>query len=266
MKSQRQIEANQRNAKRSTGPRTPGGKYRTRMNAGKHGLRAHEVLLPDEDPAEREEFRNDALRDLKPVGFLEKQVVERCSWSLRRCERIEPGLLGGGRHVMDMISSKKPEEFVEMLRYNQDLESLNDDQIFGRLLILLAEDYRRKILDRYNIAIVRDNDLADLYEKAILSDVNVRRADIVLDKERLDVFFKLVESEQQRNPLTYDIALAFRKDLSEQEALAKLARYETTQRRAFHRALQELHRLQDRRQKTPTSRSDVIDVESGGGE
>ncbi len=90
--------------------------------------------------------------------------------------------------------------------------------------------------------------------------------DSPLDQSLADLHLELSESEQQRNPLTYDIALAFRKDLSQQEALAKLARYETTHRRAFHRALQELHRLQDRRQKTPTSQSDVIDVESGGGE
>jgi hypothetical protein len=34
-----QIEANQRNAKRSTGPRTEAGKARSRLNALKHGKR-----------------------------------------------------------------------------------------------------------------------------------------------------------------------------------------------------------------------------------
>ena len=268
MATPKKNETKRRNAGSSTGPRTRGGKDRARMNARNHGLRCHEVLLPGEDPDEFEAFREDLSRDLGPVGMLESeladQVVSSCWW-LRRCERIGAGLLGGGSHVMDMIASKKPEEFVEMLRYNQDLENLNDVQIFGRFLILLAEDYRRKILDRHNIAIVRDNDLADLYKKAILSDVNVRGADTILDKEILDVFLKVVAIEQQRNPLTYDVALAFQKDLLEQEGLAKLARYETTHRRAFHRGLQELHRLQDRRRKTPTSRPDVIDVDPSGG-
>ena len=38
MTSIRKIESNKRNASRSTGPRTPGGKLRSRDNARRHGL------------------------------------------------------------------------------------------------------------------------------------------------------------------------------------------------------------------------------------
>ncbi len=38
MASQRQIEANRRNAQKSTGPKTQAGKARSRLNARKHGL------------------------------------------------------------------------------------------------------------------------------------------------------------------------------------------------------------------------------------
>jgi hypothetical protein len=38
MISTRKLEANRRNASRSTGPRTPGGKLRSRHNARRHGL------------------------------------------------------------------------------------------------------------------------------------------------------------------------------------------------------------------------------------
>src|SRR5271156_1347395 len=41
-----QIEANQKNALHSTGPTTPEGKQRSRLNALKHGLRAKEVIIP----------------------------------------------------------------------------------------------------------------------------------------------------------------------------------------------------------------------------
>lgn len=54
MTSQRKIEANRRNAKRSTGPRTALGKARSRANALKHGL-ASAVLRPV-DKAEDKEF------------------------------------------------------------------------------------------------------------------------------------------------------------------------------------------------------------------
>ncbi len=38
MASQRQIDANRRNAQRSTGPKTQAGRERSRLNALKHGL------------------------------------------------------------------------------------------------------------------------------------------------------------------------------------------------------------------------------------
>jgi hypothetical protein len=43
-----QIEANQRNAQKSTGPRTEEGKNRSRLNALDHGCRANLMVLPTE--------------------------------------------------------------------------------------------------------------------------------------------------------------------------------------------------------------------------
>jgi hypothetical protein len=51
MATQRQIEANRKNAKRSTGPKTTDGKAKVKYNALKHGLLADAALLPDEDEA-----------------------------------------------------------------------------------------------------------------------------------------------------------------------------------------------------------------------
>src|SRR5882762_5349783 len=46
--SERKLEANRENAKRSTGPRTVEGKARSRFNALKHGLLAKQIMFsPD---------------------------------------------------------------------------------------------------------------------------------------------------------------------------------------------------------------------------
>jgi hypothetical protein len=47
MATQRQIEANRRNAQKSTGPKTQAGRDRSRLNALKHGLSR---MLPASDP------------------------------------------------------------------------------------------------------------------------------------------------------------------------------------------------------------------------
>ena len=51
------LEANRRNAQKSTGPRTQAGKDRSKMNAVTHGCRAETLVLPEEDPQELEDRR-----------------------------------------------------------------------------------------------------------------------------------------------------------------------------------------------------------------
>jgi hypothetical protein len=50
--SQKRVDANRRNAMKSTGPRTSAGKSRSRFNGLTHGLTAKVPVLPGEDPAE----------------------------------------------------------------------------------------------------------------------------------------------------------------------------------------------------------------------
>ena len=100
MATDRQISANQRNAKRSSGPKTAEGKAAVRRNALKHGLLAGEVLLPNEDAAALAELSERVREDLDPQGALESLLVDRIIqglWRLRRLGRVEAGVFAFAR-------------------------------------------------------------------------------------------------------------------------------------------------------------------------
>jgi len=94
MATEKQIAANRRNAKRSTGPRTPKGKAMASKNALKHGLLSREVLLDSEDPEELQDLQRCLRVDLQPLGALENLLVDQIAvsfWRLRRALAVEAG-------------------------------------------------------------------------------------------------------------------------------------------------------------------------------
>ena len=82
-----QIEANRRNAAKSTGPKTPEGKENSRRDALKHGLTGQGVVLPNEDAAEVER-RFAAFEDeLQPSGETGRTLVRRIATLAIRMDR-----------------------------------------------------------------------------------------------------------------------------------------------------------------------------------
>lgn len=88
MTSPSKANANRRNAKRSTGPRSAAGKARSSSNALNHGVLSRHLLLPDEDPAEWAALLGRLLDELSPVGTLEQTLVERIAVALWRQRRV----------------------------------------------------------------------------------------------------------------------------------------------------------------------------------
>src|SRR5438045_9270655 len=96
MATLKQIEANRRNALKSTGPSTPEGKAAVRLNALRHGLRAHTVVLPGENPEQFNQLCEDLEAEWQPQTRTEQLYVEQMAvsqWKLRRMEIGEISLL-----------------------------------------------------------------------------------------------------------------------------------------------------------------------------
>jgi hypothetical protein len=95
MTSFRQIEANRRNARLSTGPLTEEGKRKSRRNAVRHGLTAETVIDALEDAADYAAFEMAVTSDYDARTAVERELVLRLAsllWRLRRATAIESGL------------------------------------------------------------------------------------------------------------------------------------------------------------------------------
>ncbi len=91
MSNAKRIKANRRNARKSTGPKTPQGKMRSRMNALKHGLDAETLILPGESEAEDRDRLHAWAADSPPRDPLEASLLDQAvglSWRLDRAERM----------------------------------------------------------------------------------------------------------------------------------------------------------------------------------
>jgi hypothetical protein len=105
MATQRQIEANRRNAQKSTGPRTPEGKQNSRWNALRHGLTSAHTVLPHEDPAEYHRIRAELIRTWQPANAQELMLVDQLVngyWRMQRAMRLETAMFD--QHVQALKS------------------------------------------------------------------------------------------------------------------------------------------------------------------
>ena len=137
MTSFRQIEANRRNAARSTGPTTEDGKHRSRRNAVRHGLSAETVVEIVEDIDDYKGFEAAIIADYDARTAVERELVLRLAsllWRLRRATAIETDLLRiqaeimrDRRHFPERLLNVPPPFLGVQGCNNQDREETNDN-------------------------------------------------------------------------------------------------------------------------------------------
>src|SRR5260370_1379548 len=95
MPTEAQINANRRNAKKSTGPTSPEGKAISSLNALKSGIDAWSHIIPGEDPSELEALTAAFVLHFHPADPVQLSLVDTListEWIQRRLRRIEAQL------------------------------------------------------------------------------------------------------------------------------------------------------------------------------
>ena len=122
MTSFRQNEANRRNARNSTGPKTEAGKQRSRGNAVRHGLTAETVIDILEDPEDYKAFELSVTSDFDAQTAVERELVLRLAsllWRLRRATAIETGMLQIQNKILRQVRrvrcADRPQDPVRIL-------------------------------------------------------------------------------------------------------------------------------------------------------
>ncbi|MBU1044556.1 MAG: hypothetical protein KJ915_09215 [Candidatus Omnitrophica bacterium] len=107
MATEKQIEANKKNALMSKGAVTDAGKAIVAHNAVKHGVFAQDLIISSGDGRENEdeyiELLYNLTKSLNPSGQMEYLLVEKIAvdfWRLRRVLRFETGSI---RKYLDMV-------------------------------------------------------------------------------------------------------------------------------------------------------------------
>ena len=144
MATDKQLQANKANAKRSTGPRTQGGKARSGLNSRKHGLTAKKLLIAGENADDFDQLRAELLREHDAQSALEFELVERLAgilWRLRRVPFFEAAILEARRsplsHMQLPTFYRAHEETDEEGEDEKDEEEANwqPSVHFGQALI-----------------------------------------------------------------------------------------------------------------------------------
>ena len=256
--SPKKLEANRRNSKRSTGPRTADGKNRSKRNAVKHGLTAKEVLITAGDGKENKREFDQLLagfRDyFRPIGLPQELLVDEiaiCFWKKKRAHRFENGAIRDHadtvRWGLESDLESETQRAGDLMQSSVGLDYLLDGlerakeeirrgDLSGELRTFLAKHFKFSIPRAYvNVTETHDEVSAEKDGVLLLTEIGEEQAALRTLKKRV----------QENEALRFD-ADRRRAALPESAAVDKLLRYGAANDKQLTRLLEQLAQLQAR--------------------
>jgi hypothetical protein len=178
--SQKKIEANRRNAKKSTGPKTEEGKARSAMNSIKYGIYSDKYLIKDESYEEFDNYRRKILKCLNPTNAvlfdMATHVVSN-GWEYQRCTLLESKILNSKSLKHDAEhkeNNKEPKQIIVSWQDSPELEAK-----YGAL-----EEYSKN--EPTDLA-EKDNYWKNFDHKKIQSEIKVKKEESIRIENDSDV-------------------------------------------------------------------------------
>jgi hypothetical protein len=278
-----QMEANRRNAQKSTGPKTSNGRAVSKMNALKHGLLAESVVVRGhklkESTKEFKKLWHEFHTYFAPVGPVEEMLVDEIvstHWRLRRALKAESGEIAlsvdtgwrrrendnSVRTILGMPQTPFSDSLVTKLKRSAHgchylhfcLSDVRKDvERDGELTEPVLKDFKRSLRDDPDATVKKLEGfrawLATNPEKLEPEALRTRHKEEVLkylDRQIRDIGFQIDRLEERED--AEERARQSAAALPSPEVLDKIMRYVTMLERQLYRAMNQLERWQRRRQ------------------
>ena len=277
------LQANRRNAQKSTGPRTANGKAVSKMNSLKHGLLAQTVIVRGhklkESPNEFKKLCQEFYAELAPVGPVEEMLVDQIislTWRLRRARTAETGEIALSvdtgwwkreKHnplpmILNMPRSFLSEPLALQLQNTMSgchyllyclrkVRQIVEEQ--GELTEAALNDFKGALRDQPDVTVKELEQfrarLAANPEKMEPGALRLRHKDEVLKFLNGQIRdLEYCEEQRYQREQAEEQARQSAAVLPSAEILEKILRYETALERQLFRAMNQIERLQRRRQ------------------
>jgi len=272
-RSPKQIEASRRNAQKSTGPKTPEGRAKSKMNALKHGILSTEVVVHgrciSESSHEFKGLHKRLCEDLKPAGLLEEILVDQIvttHWRLRRVLKAESGEIAlsvdGGQWKRD----HKPLSLT-ILKW-----AMAEDPVGAMRESASGNCFLKIALKAVRTSVEKEGELTEAAVQSVIfqgkpygltEDLKKLRSQLQQNPDGLDAsalkeqalraidlkleMLEQCEADCEEREEKEEEARQAAAVLPSPEVLDKIMRYETMLQRQLHRDMIQLERLQRRR-------------------
>ena len=174
----KQINANRKNALLSKGPKTDLGKLNSSKNSLKHGLTAKQLVI-GENLKEFEQYRDQMIEALKPVGILQEQVVFKIidvGFRLRRIGGIEAGIYN--QEILHHEIDEDKLKMADKIEFKEENLVQSSDRSINLKGLAFARDCK------YGSAILKLNTIEDKLMNKYYRQLDLLK---IMQKERYDL-------------------------------------------------------------------------------